>query len=118
VPADDPAKPPTGPALPIDYSEVHPIKINPKASDYAPGSKLARLNDAFNSRYTMMLRQLAQALTGTPLVLYTAIMNGMHGSTSTALQMMTTPIADDPEGRTGCPTFDWLDKATQEHERR
>ncbi len=109
LPSDDPAKPPTGPALPVDYSEVHPIKINPDG--YAPGSKLADLNDAFNSRYTMMLRQLEQALTGTPKVLYTAIMNGMHGSTSTALEMMTTPIEGDPEGRTGCPTFDWLDKA-------
>jgi hypothetical protein len=112
LPSDDPAKPPTGPALPVDYSQVHPIKVNPRAADYAPGSKLARLNDAFNSRYTMMLRQLAQALTGTPKALYTAIMNGMHGSTSTALDMMTTPIAGDPEGRTGCPTFDWLDKAS------
>jgi hypothetical protein len=112
LPSDDPAKPPTGPALPVNYSEVHPIKINPKASDYPPGSKLAKLNDAFNSRYTMMLRQLAQALTGTPKVLYTAIMTGMHGSTSMALEMMTTPIASDPGGRTGCPTFDWLDKAS------
>ena len=111
-PGDDPAKPPTGPALPIDYAQVHPIKINPKASDYARSPKLAKLNDAFNSRYTMMLRQLAQALTGTPKVLYTAIMNGMHGSTSTALQMMTTPIPGDPQGRTGCPTFDWLEKAS------
>jgi hypothetical protein len=111
LPADDPAKPPTGPALPVDYSAVYPIKVNPKAADYAPGSKLAELNDAFNSRYTMMLRQLEQALTGLPKVLYTAIMNGMHGSTSTALEMMTTPIPGDPEGRTGCPTFDWLDKA-------
>ena len=93
------------------YTAVYPIKVNPKARDYAPGSKLAKLNDAFNSRYTMMLRQLLQALTGTPKVLYTAIMNGMHGSTAGALEMMTTPIPGDPEGRTGCPTFEWLDKA-------
>jgi hypothetical protein len=111
APSDDPSKPPTGQAVPVDYAEVHPIKVNPKASDYPRGSKLARLNDAFNSRYTMMLRQLLQALTGTPKVLYTAIMNGMHGSTSTALEMMTTPIPGDRKGRTGCPTFDWLEKA-------
>jgi len=110
--SDDPAKPPTGRPLPIDYSAVYPIKVNPKASDYTPNSRLANLNDAFNSRYTMMLRQLVQALTGTPRVLYTAIMNGMHGSTSTALEMMTTAIPGDPGGRTGCPTFDWLDKAS------
>ncbi len=109
---DDPAKPPTGEALPIDYAAVHPIKVNPRPGSYAPGTKLARLNDAFNSRYTMMLRQLLQALTGEPQVLYTAIMNGMHGSTSTALDMMNTPIPDDPAGRTGCPTFEWLEKAS------
>jgi len=110
-PTDNPSKPPTGEEIPIDYKAVHPIKVNPKASGYKAGSKLAKLNDAFNSRYTMMLRQLLQALTGEPKVLYTAIMNGMHGSTSTALEMMETPIPGDREGRTGCPTFDWLDKA-------
>lgn len=111
APKDDPGKPPTGEPLPVDYSAVQAIKVNPKASDYEKGTKLKRLNDAFNSRYTMMLRQMLQALTGTPKVLFTAIMNGMHGSTSTALDMMATPIPSDPQGRFGCPTFDWLDKA-------
>lgn len=108
VPTDDPAKPPTGEPLPIDYAAVHPIKINPTAADYA-GSRLEKVNDAFNARYTMMLMQLEQALTGTPKTLYTAIMNGMHGLTSVAVQMMTTPIEGDPEMRTGCPTFDWVE---------
>lgn len=105
-PGDDPAKPPTGAPLPVDYAAVFPIKVNPKKSDYA-GSELATLNDTFNARYTMLLQQLAQALAGTPKTLYTAIMNGMHGLTSAAAEMMTTPI-DGAGGTTGCPTFDWV----------
>jgi hypothetical protein len=105
---DDPAQPPTGAPLPVDYAAVYPIKVNPKAADYAAGSALAKLNAAFNARYTMMLQELAQALTGTPKVLYTAIMNGMHGLTPVAVEMMQTPIDGDAEKRTGCPTFDWV----------
>ena len=102
TPADDPAQPPTGAPLPVDYTAVYPIKVNPKAADYPPGSTVAKLNDTFNARYTMMLAELEQALTGQPKVLYTAIMNGMHGLTSVAATMMSTPIDDD---HTGCPTF-------------
>lgn len=101
APNDDPAKPPTGEPLPVDYTAVYPIKVNPKPSDYTD-SPLAKLNDTFNARYTMMIAELEQALTGQPKVLYTAIMNGMHGLTSVAASMMSTPIDDD---HTGCPTF-------------
>jgi hypothetical protein len=104
---DSPDKPPTGEPLMVDYSAVYPIKQNPEAKDYKKGSRLAELNDSFNEHYTEMLRQIEQALTGTPKVLYTAIMNGMHGIASIAINMMSTPITGDPEGRTGCPTFEW-----------
>jgi hypothetical protein len=107
--SDDPARPPTGAPLPVDYEAVYPIQTNPKSKDYASDAKLAKLNTAFNARYTMMLMQLEQALTGTPKTLYTAIMNGMHGLTSVALEMMTNPIDGDRKGRTGCPTFDWIE---------
>jgi Ferritin-like len=102
APGDDLTKPPTGAPLPVDYTAVYPIKVNPKSSDYPPGSAVAKLNDTFNARYTMMIEELEQALTGQPKVLYTAIMNGMHGLTSVAASMMSTPIDDD---HTGCPTF-------------
>lgn len=115
---DDLAKPPTGTPLPVDYAAVYPIKTNPVSKDYAPGTPLARLNAAFNARYTMMLMQLEQALTGTPKTLYTAIMNGMHGLTSVALEMMTTPIAGDRKGRNGCPTFDWVESTNAEPQKR
>jgi hypothetical protein len=65
------------------------------------------LNDRFNEGYSMMLSQLAEGFGGNPAVFYTAIMNGMQGLGSVARTMVQTPIAGDPEGRTGTPTFEW-----------
>lgn len=104
---DDPAKPPTGAPLPVDWSAVYPIKTNPKPANYPKGSKLAELNGTFNARYTEMLRQLNQALNGTPKTLYTAIMNGMHTLPPYAIEMMQTPIKGGGK-TTGCPTFSWV----------
>ena len=108
LPTDDPRGAPTGLPLAVDYAEVFPIRTNAKASDYADGSKAATLNDAFNRRYTMMLRQIDDAVNGAPKALYTAIMDGMHGLTSTARELMATPIGA-PDGETSCPTFEWVE---------
>ncbi len=89
---DDPRGAPSGPPLEVDYTGVYPIRSNAKASDYPAVSRAAALNDAFNSRYTMMLRQLEEAVKRHPKELYTAIMNGMHGMTSTARELMVTPL--------------------------
>ncbi|MBV1686349.1 ferritin-like protein [Novosphingobium sp. G106] len=107
TPADDPAGKPTGPAIEIDYAKVYPILENAKAADYTVGSRAAELNHLFNIRYTTMLRQLEDAMTGSPKVLFTAIMHGMHGLTSVARKLMATPVDGDEQGRTGCPTFEW-----------
>ncbi|MER8565992.1 ferritin-like protein [Mesorhizobium sp. M0924] len=106
---DNPGKPPTGIAMPVDYTAVYPIKQNARTTDYPKGSRIAALNDAFNNRYTMMLRQLGEAINGTPNALYTAIMNGMHEMTSIARDLMEAPIADSTSGETACPTFEWID---------
>ena len=106
--SDDPSGAPSGPTLDVDYSSVFPIRRNAKASGYPPGSKAASLNDAFNRRYTMMARQLEEAVNGQPKVLYTAIMNGMHGLTSAARELMATPL-DHSGDETACPTFEWLE---------
>lgn len=106
--SDDPAGSPTGEALDVDYAGVFPIRKNPKGADYPAGSKAASLNDAFNRRYTMMMRQLEQAVNGDPKSLYTAIMNGMHGLTSTAREMMATPITGAAV-ETACPTFQCIE---------
>lgn len=106
---DDPGGPPSGEALAVDYTQVEPILPNAKQADYLAGSEAADLNQLFNQRYTLMLRQLEEAMLGSPKTLYTAVMNGMHGMTSVARKLMQTPIASDAEGRTGCPTFEWID---------
>lgn len=105
---DDPYSAPSGPPLEVDYAGVFPIATNAKASDYAAGSRAASLNDVFNRRYTMMLRQIEEAVNGQPKTLYTAIMNGMHGLTSIARELMATPVGA-PDGETACPTFEWVE---------
>ena len=108
--SDDPNAPPTGDAIKVDYSNVYPIQMNPRGSAYKPGSTLALLNDAFNRRYTIMLLQLQEAISGTPKSLYNAIMDSMHQLTPIAHEMMKCNIDGDAEGHTGCPTFEWNDE--------
>ncbi len=105
---DDPRQPPTGEEFEVDYSEVFPMKKNAKSSDYASGSKLAALNNEFNRNYTLMLIQMAEAFNGSPKTMYTAIMNGMHGLTPIATEMVSTPIEGDPDGLHGAPSFEWV----------
>ncbi|MER9593945.1 ferritin-like protein [Mesorhizobium sp. M0244] len=104
---DDPFGEPTGDSLAIDYEAVYPIMVSPKAADYRLGSTHAALNGDFNRRYTTMLEEIHEALNGTPKTLYTAIMDSMHSLTPIAHEMMKTPVDGDPQGRTGCPTFEW-----------
>ncbi|GAA3533669.1 ferritin-like protein [Zobellella aerophila] len=107
-PDDHPKEPPTGTQFEVDFAAVYPIIRNPKAADYGGDEQMARWNHQFNAAYSLMLDQIAQAFNGNPEVLYTAIVNGMHSLTPVARQMMTTPIAEDPEGRHGGPSFEWV----------
>jgi hypothetical protein len=104
---DDPAQPRTGDTIGVDYAQVYPFKRNPKRRDYRAGSVLRKLNEDFNQRYSDMLRQLQEALNGSPKTLYTAIMDSMHHLTPIAHQMMKTPISPGRKA-TGCPTFEWV----------
>lgn len=106
-PGDTPDAPPTGEPFEVDYQSVYPIKRNPKGTDYAPGSRLAALNDEFNRRYAVMLGQIAEAFNGTPHALYDAIINGMHQLTPIAGEMMALPIDGDANGAHGAPSFEW-----------
>lgn len=106
---DAPKLPPTGTPFEVDYAEVFPIKVNPKAADYAHDVELSQLNTAFNRLYSLMLVQIAEALNGATGAMYTAILNSMHDMTSIALRMVATPIAHDPNGRHGAPSFEWVD---------
>ena len=103
---DKPWNDPTGESLEVDYTSVYPIKTNAKSTDYDRNSSLAALNYSFNRQYTQMLLQLEEALNGNPKVLYTAIMNGMHGMSDLGITMMGTPIPGDSQGLHGSPTFE------------
>jgi hypothetical protein len=105
---DDPADPPSGAPIAVDYGAVHPIRVNARAIDYPAGSAAAALNDAFNREYTMMLKQVNEAFNGEPRSLYTAIMNGMHAVSTLARDLMALPLDNHP-GEHGCPTFEWID---------
>lgn len=107
-PSDDPAGPPTGAPIAVDFRAVDPFKVNPTAADYPAGSALATLNGAFNARYTTLLMQLHDAMNGAPKSLYDAIMDHMHALTPIAHEMMKTPLPGHPDARTGCPTFEWV----------
>jgi hypothetical protein len=48
-------------------------------------------------------------MNGTPAVLYNAIVNGMHGMTPIALEMMSLPIDGKRGGTCGAPSFEWVD---------
>jgi hypothetical protein len=108
---DDPAGDPTGDALEVNYNEVYPFKANAQSADYADGTTLQSLNRTFNLRYTAMLQQLEESFNGNPRTLYTAIIDGMHTLAPIALTMMQTGIEGDAQGRTGCPTFEWLEQS-------
>lgn len=106
--SDDPARPPTGPEIAVDYNAVYPCKIDPKSSDYPEGSDLAKLNSEFNIRYTALLRQVEDAMNGEPKSLYDAILDHMRAMSPIAHEMMKLPLDGDPDGRVGCPTFEWM----------
>lgn len=108
LPSDNPKLPPTGPELAVNFEEVYKLKPNCKQSDFAGSSLLAELNHDFNSRFSLMLQQLEEGFGGHPKVLYTAIMNGMHGLLEPAFKMVQLPLPNDPKGRHGAPSFEWV----------
>lgn len=108
-PGDNPHNPPTGEQFEVDYSQTYPIKVNAKSTDYEGDPHMAKLNNTFNHHYSGMLWQIAEAFNGTPKILYTAILNGMHDMTSVAMEMVKTPIANNPEGLNGSPSFEWVE---------
>jgi hypothetical protein len=106
---DSAAEAPGGEPFKVDYDAVYPIKTNPKHSDYAPGSKLAELNEHFNRQYSLMLTQIETALNGAPSVLYGAITGGMHRLSPIAIEMMSLPVDDRAGSLHGAPSFEWVE---------
>ena len=87
----------------VDYTEVYPIKENPKSADYAAGSPLAELNEAFNGHYTEMLQQIEASAYRNPEDALHRHHEWNAQIDSAAMKMMATPIEGDAQGSTGCP---------------
>jgi len=111
-PGDKPHEEPSGLPFEVDYDAVYPIVSNPRSADYAHDPVMSELNDRFNRLYSLMLYQIAEALNGAPGAMYTAILNSMHEMTGTALKMVATPVANDPQQRHGAPSFEWVQPMT------
>lgn len=106
---DNPKDPPTGEEFDVDYTGVYPILTNAKSTDYQNDQHMFDLNQSFNRNYSLMLSQITEAFNGTPDALYIAIVNGMHNLIPLAIEMMSTVIQGDANGRTGAPSFEWVE---------
>jgi hypothetical protein len=108
-PNDDPADNPTGAKFDVDYNDVYPIIHNPTIDDYKNDPDLLVKINQFNQLYSAMLIKLEQGFTGSPEILYTAIVNDMQGIYALGQDIVATPIKNDPQGRHGLPTFTWVE---------
>ncbi|XPF95916.1 ferritin-like domain-containing protein [Colwellia sp. RE-S-Sl-9] len=105
---DTPTEPPTGEAFDVNYHQAYPLLKNPTTQSYENSPVLSSLNKQFNSNYSVMLYQIAEAFNGSPNVLYTAINNGMRSLSPIALQMMEIPVPNHENYR-GTPSFEWIE---------
>lgn len=88
----------------FDPAGVQPVIVNPNAQSYAPGSRLASLNQAFNQAYSELLRKLHRVFNGQPDWLGPALL-GMQALKDQAQVMMSIDVVP---GQTGGPTFDYV----------
>jgi hypothetical protein len=101
---DTPQSGPTGEALAVDLSGVHPMRPNPRLADHAPGSPIRAAQEDFNRTYCALLNLLEQAFNGSPGVLGAAT-GTMYALKAQALTLMEMP---DGEGTAAGPTFEYV----------
>ncbi|MGC1953488.1 MAG: ferritin-like protein [Gammaproteobacteria bacterium] len=106
--ADSPLGNPTGEPVEMDLSKCLVLLRNPRQEKYADGTLLAEMNASFNRHYSIMLRQIELAFNGNPLLLYEAIVNGMHGLAGIAIEMTNHRVTGS-EAVMGCPSFEWVE---------
>lgn len=87
----------------FDANGVWPALTNPERTRYAPGSRLAQINDAFNASYTGMLQALHAVFNGEQDRLAPAVL-AMQGLRQQAAAMMACELVP---GLAGGPTFDY-----------
>ncbi len=104
LPTDSAKRPPTGPAVVVDWSAVHNMQANPKMIDYPKGSELWKKTYEFNRCYMQLLSQLHIACNGSPERLAQAI-PVMYELKYKALALMNIPIAN---GKVAGPSFEYV----------
>lgn len=102
---DTPRSGPTGDALVVDLDGVLPMRPNPRTADYPVGSAVREAQDEFNYTYCELLRQLEQALNGSPTRLGPAV-GTMFKIRDQAQALMRMPTGDG--ATTAGPTFEYV----------
>ena len=103
VDGDTPSSGPSGGSILVDYSQVLPMKPNPKAEDYPAGSDLQAMTDECNATYSRLLDQLEIAFNGHPEALVQSVQT-MLELRYQATALMRVPVDD---GLTAGPAFEW-----------
>jgi hypothetical protein len=110
-PLDDPDEDPTGPELPIDWSAVAPMCLNPRSARYKRYAEAHAQMVRFNAVYTRLLLVLGEGFGGRPEALRGAvpIMYELRYQAE-ALMRIPSPLKSE-QRRTLGPAFEW-DEAT------
>jgi hypothetical protein len=106
VATDTPASGPTGDELLLDWSAVHPMRPNPKASDYVTQPEIHALMMDFNRTYSGLLKVLHTAFNGRPDLLMNAV-PAMYQLKYKAQALMKIP-SGQPDGSTVGPSFEYV----------
>ncbi|NIF04783.1 hypothetical protein F3J23_04950 [Chryseobacterium sp. Tr-659] len=96
--------PPTGKALPVDWSQAYPMKPNPKLSDYTGNKELHAQGVEFNKTYKRLLDAIQSAVEGNHRELEKSIMY-MYALKEQAVNLMKQPL--DSQNNAG-PTFEYI----------
>jgi hypothetical protein len=105
VRGDTPSSGPTGDPILIDYASVLPMRSNPKAEDYPPGSELRAMTDECNATYSRLLTELQDSFNGRPSRLIESVQT-MIRLRYEAIALMRVPL-EDGAGQTAGPAFQW-----------
>jgi hypothetical protein len=89
---DEPSQP-TGAPILLDYGAVAPMRPNPRADDYPPGSELRAMTEECDAIYARLLGRLQTAFTGRPEELADAVRE-MWALEYQAIALMRVPVGD------------------------
>lgn len=95
---DTPASGPSGEPIEVDWTAVHPMPVDPRVADTAPGTEARAAMEAFNSSYCTVLQLLERTFDGVPSLL--AIATGaMYGIKQQMIDLIAMGAG---------PSFEWV----------